>query len=510
MAKKATTTKATTPEGKGEGQSLVTSAPTSKEVETQHRPTGADASFFLPYQVRWIKDESPLLLMEKARQIGMSWATAYKAVRRCAVKGARLDVWWSSRDDCKAWAALLQIAAQDQGEQVIDLESGAKAYVLEFATGCRIHCLSSNPNALAGKRGHVILDEFALHKDQRLLYRIAKPVTQWGGTLTIISTHRGVATVFNEIIKDIREKGNPMGWSHHRVTLQDAVDQGIVEKINTKKAGDRTPHPGPLPAGEGETREAFLARTRAECLDEEQWQQEYCCVPSDDSTAFLPYDVITACEDGTLKTVCASTLGSAAFAYLLDCKNPLYVGIDVGRRKDLTVVDVEEKVGDVMVERMRLELQGKKFSEQEAEIWPILALPQVRRVCQDASGLGMQLAERAQERFGNYKIEAVTFTGPVKEELAFPLKARFEDRRARIPRDAALKEDLRRIKKETTAAGNIRFVAESSEADHSDRFWAKALAYHAGATNTVPTPPVVFETRRNRVLSERRERSLVG
>src|SRR5207247_9666679 len=92
-----------------------------------------------------------------------------------------------------------------------------------------------NPNALAGKRGHVVLDEFALHQDQRLLYRVAKPVITWGGQLEIISTHRGANSVFNQIIRGIVEQGNPMGWSHHKVTLQQAVEQGLVEKINAKK-----------------------------------------------------------------------------------------------------------------------------------------------------------------------------------------------------------------------------------------------------------------------------------
>jgi phage FluMu gp28-like protein len=430
--------------------------------------------YFLPYQRKWIADLAGLKIIEKSRQIGMSYATAYSAVKRAAAKGARLDVWVSSRDDtqaklfledCKAWAEVLQVAATDLGEVLFDKANGFSAFVLRFANGLCIYSLSSNPNALAGKRGHVILDEFALHKDQRLLYRIAKPVTQWGGQLEIISTHRGVTSVFNQILVDVREHGNPMGWSHHKVTLQDAVEQGLVEKINEKKLSVVS---GQLSVGE--SREGFLARTRRECLDEEQWLQEYCCVPADESTAFITYEMIRGCEQaGCLKD----------FNYLLDCKNPLYLGLDVGRKKDLTVIDVGEKVGDVMVDRLRIELANKKFSEQEYELYRLLALPQMKRACIDATGLGMQLAERATERFG-WKVEGVTFTGPVKEELAYPLRAAFEDRKLRIDRSDALTADLRGIKKEVTASGNIRFVGESDDS-HCDRFWAKALRQHAAA-----------------------------
>lgn len=37
-------------------------------------------TFFLPYQKRWIEDESRLKLMEKGRQIGLSLSTAYRCV----------------------------------------------------------------------------------------------------------------------------------------------------------------------------------------------------------------------------------------------------------------------------------------------------------------------------------------------------------------------------------------------------------------------------------------------
>src|SRR5260370_2456828 len=105
-------------------------------------------------------------------------------------------------------AKILDLAVAPLGLQLLDPKSNLSAYALQFANGRRIYCLSSTLNALAGKRGHVKLDEFALHKDQRLLYKVAKPVTMWGGQLSIISTHRGIGTLFNEIITEILHHGN--------------------------------------------------------------------------------------------------------------------------------------------------------------------------------------------------------------------------------------------------------------------------------------------------------------
>src|SRR5882724_5231789 len=194
--------------------------------------------YFLPYQRAWLDDPSPLRIIQKSRQVGASFTDAYDSVRKAACVDDAMDVWVSSRDETQArlyieygtrWAKFLHSRSHPQ--IVYTNLSNLRAYVLQFASGRRIYCLSSNPNALAGKRGHVKLDEFALHQDQRMLYRVAKPLTQWGGTLSIISTHRGSQTVFSELIRDITERGNPMGWSLHTVPVQKAVEEGLVEKI---------------------------------------------------------------------------------------------------------------------------------------------------------------------------------------------------------------------------------------------------------------------------------------
>jgi len=108
--------------------------------------------------------------------------------------------------------------------------------------------------------------------------------------------------------------------------------------------------------------------------------------------------------------------------------------------------------------------------------------------------MGMQLAENMVRRYG-YSVEAVRFTGPVKEELAFPLRAAHEDLRLRYARDEKLRLDLRGIKKETTASGNIRFTGEAPDS-HCDRFWAKALALHAGKMVFTTFPNWAWENTR--------------
>src|SRR6185503_1876550 len=172
--------------------------------------------YFYKSQRDWINDDSPLKIAVKSRQTGFSYCNAFRLVVLVIAQDARLDAYISSSDqfqarltleDCTRWASLMHLGATDLGEILFDRDTNSSAYVLQFANGRRIYSLSSNPNALAGKRGHITLDEFALHPDQRLLYRVAKPCTTWGGQLSIISTHRGTGTLFYQLIQSIKQTG---------------------------------------------------------------------------------------------------------------------------------------------------------------------------------------------------------------------------------------------------------------------------------------------------------------
>ena len=111
----------------------------------------ASEKYFLPYQVEWIRDPAGLRIVEKGRQIGLSYADSYDSVAKCVVKGAK-DVWVMSRDEvqakqyviyCKRWANVLKYAAQDLGEQVFTMDNGKQVciQVLKFASGASIYAL---------------------------------------------------------------------------------------------------------------------------------------------------------------------------------------------------------------------------------------------------------------------------------------------------------------------------------------------------------------------------------
>ena len=440
------------------------------------------SGIFLPFQSAWIKDQARLKLMEKSRQIGLSWATAYACDERTAAQAAQHDQWVSSRDDlqarlfiedCKMWAGVMNMAARDLGEVVLDEKARISAYVLEFASGKRIHSMSSNPDAQAGKRGGRVLDEFALHPDPRKLWSIAYPGITWGGAMELISTHRGSQNFFNELVREVKERGNPKNISLHTVTLQRALDDGFLYKLQERLPADDE--------RQAMDEAAYFDFIRAGCADEESFQQEYMCNPADDEVAFLPYDLIA----------------SAEYAAGVDWQAPehgrLFAGLDIGRKQDLTVLWVVERLGDTLFTRHIETLKGMSKPDQEKVIWPWLE--KVDRVCMDYTGLGIGWGDDAQARFGAHRVELVTFSAHVKEALAYPIKGAMEDGKLRIPYDPAVRADLRMVTKQVTATGNVRFTAERNADGHADRFWALGLAIAAAAK---PSGPVHVASRRRR------------
>ncbi|GAB4327335.1 MAG: terminase family protein [Calditrichia bacterium] len=434
------------------------------------------SAYFLPYQIRWLQDNSRIKIWEKSRRIGATYVQAYEDVRDAAT-GKIPAVWFSSADEtaareyilyCEKWVKLFDTAARSLGQIVIDSEKNIKALVIELANGARIHALSSNPKAFRSKGGKVILDEFAFHDDADSMWAAARPVITWGYPLRILSTHNGKQCRYYRFIQAIK-KGK-LKWSHHKTDIFTAVKEGLVDKI---LGHPTTP----------QEREAWLEEEHQACFDEDTWLQEYCCVAVDEASAFLPYQLIQNCQ----------------LAYNFNYTNPnhalkrlaatdeLYVGMDIARKKHFSVIWGLIKTGLIFQTAFVIPLHRQTFKQQKRVLFQTLRHPALRRAALDATGLGMQLAEEAQEEFGKYRVEAINFSGRVKEDLAYTIRNDFEDRAILIPDNDEIREDLHSLKKITTVAGNIRFdVAKTDSGSHADYFWALALARHAAANNPGP------------------------
>ena len=417
--------------------------------------------YFLPYQQAWLDDRARFKIWPKARRIGATYVQAYEDVRDLVAENGPPDVWFSSADQsaareyieyCANWARLFDIAARDLGEVVIDRDDNLKAYVVELANGRRLIGLSSRPAAFRSKGGKLVLDEFAHHADQDAMWKAARPIVQWGYPVRVISTHNGRGTRFYRMCDDAAKGQGP--FRPHQVTIVDAVEQGLADRITGRRLT-------------GAERAAWLAEERAACGDEETWSQEYMCVALDEATAWLTWELIVSAEHDQAGDPARYEGG------------PCYAGMDIARRRDLTIIWVEELVGDVLWTREVVRMKNASFAAQDAELARVLARYDVRRACIDQTGIGEKPVEDAKRRHGAYRVEGVLFTAPVKQHLATLVKQAYEDRRVRTPAERAIRDAHHAVRKVTTLAGNPRFDAERTQAGHADEFWAHGLALHA-------------------------------
>ncbi len=440
------------------------------------------------YQMRWVQDKYQFKMGLWARQTGKSFGSSLEAVDDALETG---DLWiLLSRGERQSKQLIEKVQMHCQAYNVAarlletDYVGDAVYRMLEVRLPNRgkIIGLPANPDTARGFSGNVLLDEFAFHQDSRKIWAALFPTITRGYKIRVISTANGKQNMFY----DLWTQENRFSGHKYKTTIYDAKEQGLNVDIDALREGINDP---------------------------DAWAQEYECQFIDEATAFLTYDLIASCEDEE------ATIDDGRWTKDDRRKSELYVGVDIGRKRDLTVIWVWEKLGDVLWTRMVKRLEKATFKAQREVLFSILdgsyfnppSSPLklrgesggvfVRRCCIDATGLGMQLAEEAITRFGS-RAEAVTFTNAVKEDLAVTLRRKFEDRLVRIPPDRWIREDFHSVKKYVTAAGNVRFDSERTEQGHSDHFWAAALGAHAAA-ETGPAVSVSSEATREDYHAER-------
>lgn len=440
---------------------------------------------FLPYQVNWLNDTSQIKLYEKSRRIGITYAQAFEDVVDAGIYG-KFNVWFSSNSDTNAreYIDYIKKFARTLGAVINELaeDNDMQTYVVYFKNGTKITALSSNPNQLHGKGGKMILDEFARRQDEHEAWEAASPAALvWGFPIRIISTHNGRKSKFYNFIKKL--KANVLKWSHHKTTYIDAVNQGLADKAKSKKLTKKE-------------RLKHIEEIKTDIGDSNVWNQQFMCEPYDGDTIFMPAALLDNAVGAKLMPI----------SELWECRE-LYAGLDVARRKNLSVLWLIEKLSNTLyITRHIKAMQNMSFPDQEKIINTYYAeVPNLRRIAIDQTGVGIGLADYLEEKHGLSKLDRVHFTNAIKEVMAFRLKRYMQDKSLLIPDELHIKEDFALIKQDTTAGGNIRLIADTGkDGNHADYFWGAALALEAasGGTNFVEPEVWTNRTRKNERTSK--------
>ncbi|HMS05334.1 MAG TPA: terminase family protein [Burkholderiaceae bacterium] len=412
-----------------------------------------------PYQRAWVQDDARFKIGMMSRQCGKTFTSTLEIaldVARAEAEGRRERWVILSRGERQAREAMnegvkLHLRAMRAGfkEYELPFDASVRALEVELPSGSKVTALPANPDTARGFSANVLLDEFAFHQDSRAIWKALFPVISKPGLkLRVISTPNGKGNKFYDLMT-----AKDDGWSRHVTDIYQAVADGLPRDVEELRRG----------AG-----------------DPDLWAQEFELKWLDEASAWLPFELINACEDAR-----AGDPG-------LYAGGPCFVGVDVAIRNDLFVIAVLELVGDVLWLRELVVRKRATFAEQDALLDAVMERYRVIRACMDRTGMGEKPVEDAQRRHGALRVEGVLFTAANKLTLATSGKEVFEDRRIRIPEgDPALRADLHKLRKESGPTGTPRFVADSDSAGHADRTWAIFLAVNAADR---PSGPVTALT----------------
>ena len=434
----------------------------------------------LGYQQNWLRDTSRFKIGLWARQTGKDYTCAAEAVfdcvqnpkthwliLACGERQAR-----ESLEKAKEWALTAYEKHSAHLPRVsIKRESATE---IRFANGSRITALPAKPGTIRGYSANIILTEFAFHDDPEAMWKAIFPTVSnslRGGEkkVRIISTPNGQGNFFHELWT------NSKIFRPFKTTIHDAKKAGLQIDLEALKAG---------------------------LLDTEAWAQEYECEFADQSSVLLPYELIEPCEVAEATQTSSPDILSRSFHAEVHHTPEIYLGIDFGRKQDLTVCWVLEKLrpnlnrnpnlnpspsfcsatSPSFMTREVLVLRRTPTPAQIEALRPRVRL--ARKVCVDYTGAGVGLGDALKQEFGS-KVELCTFTTALKEEIFVKLRAGFERRALWIPKNTEIREDLHSVHRVVSNSGQISYRASRTADGHSDRCTALALALRAGETATV-------------------------
>lgn len=430
---------------------------------------------FLPYQQRWFEDESQIMLAEKSRRTGLTWAEAARNVMKAAKpkrRGGCNTFYVGSKKEmaleyiaaCALFAkAFNELAEADVYEQTF-WDEGKKEEILTYMirfpkSGFKIQALSSRPSNLRGLQGDVVIDEAAFHESLEELLKAALALTMWGNKVRLISTHNGVDNPFNQYIQDARE--GRKDYSIHRITLDDAIADGLYKRICFVTDQTWTPE------GEKKWRDDLYKNAPSvECADE-----EYGCVPRKSGGSYLnrtlieqamvadhsiriyryeaPEDFMAWTPERREKEIeswCQENLQPELAR--LDKNNRHAFGEDFARRGDLTVF-TPLAITPTLRKRVPfvVELRNLTYEQQRQAMFFICdRLPRRVGMAFDATGNGGYLAEQAALKYGVDMVDQVHLSAGWYQEWMPKLKGEFEACNLEVPRHQSTLDDLLHIK----------------------------------------------------------------
>jgi len=354
----------------------------------------------LPYQERWANDLSRWKFGLMSRQVGKDFSAAAEGVTDCykhESKGQKTE--WliaapSERQSLESlakwreWVTGYKLEIVDwKEERDGGSEALLKSTTIVFPHGSRVIAVPGRPDTVRGYSANVVLTEFAFFENPDLTWRailpsITNPLRGGPKKVRLITTPNGIGNKAHEIweknyapLSAPTSSRSAQRWSCHFVDIHTAVKEGLPVDID---------------------------ELRAALDDPEGWSQEFECQFLDIQSVLLPYELIATCESEEAKA------SQSPEFWQTNAEWPIDLGIDFGRKHDLTVAWSLQRIGDVSTSVEVLELSNLSTPEQVALLRP--RLQRARRVCLDYTGPGIALGDYLVQEFQQWNPAAPAAT----------------------------------------------------------------------------------------------------
>lgn len=442
-------------------------------------PFDYEAAFMDDHITRW-------MWVRKGRQVGWSQSCSQKRlIKAVSIPNYKAIFTSLNLEDCREkidYANILYQALsdtrwlrQDLPEKVID-----RKLELKFSNGSR---LISAFTPLGKSKADIDMDEFSEYQNPRKIYRAAVPIMVYGGQLTVAGRPTHTGSMFSAIGR--REGGKYTKFRRFEFFWWDCPTHcrdvaRARQEIYDREHGERL-------MSTDDAIKNYATDHLLEIFDNmllEDFQQEFEGRESGDEQAFLSWEIIKACsptgEDAitqyeTLDELRAKTEGGY-----------LWAGYDVGRHRDRAELSVFEERDGRLTERYRCTFEKKSFEIQAEELDALMHLPNSRGLAIDATGMGEQIAEEREKRWGS-RVHSVKFTSPIKNTMATNLKKLMEMGKVLFIAGKEENFQMHSVRRAYTSSENIIYEVDKEEGSeytrkhHADIFWARALGLYAYA-----------------------------
>lgn len=445
---------------------------------------------FEDFAYREYMSDDEVVVIEKSRQVGMSFAMSVRCLVDALV-GRGWVIFSESKEEARRKISNMRFlidgligAGYDVG-----LKSNSRDSI-EFANGGYVVALSYKGARGRGYSANVLIDEcFWVPSEylRELLLKINPARSRVGGVIRFIGTSSYRGHYLYESGLEKRGRWERIEWWNSKYFCKD-VELARREARNLKtrervyKFGKRN-----------------LVSLYEDYGSDIEFAREMECYVGDIEGSIVGVDSLMSLVDMDLDGgFYEGVVGFSQFLEDVDRDVSYYAGVDIGRYNNHTEIVLTDVNGNV---RYNIDLGCIGFDEQKSVLSELMDRQIVLKMNIDASGLGMDLVEMLEKKYYG-RVNGMVFTNETKKDLVRTFSRAVHSKKIRFYYLTDLIKQTLDMRIVVSNSGNILYKPESKK-HNGDKFWALCLSlwgliggdYYTGESEYIQHPEYQYLTR---------------